>query len=95
MSKLEVDAHHPPSIEPAPAVGADSEIESKGDHLSNPDSDLNHILVSDSDARNYVDPTIVISEEESKRLRRKIHKRYAWPSGLSGGVEGTSLRGRR
>ena len=75
MSKTEPQANAPPaSIEPAPPVEAD--IEAKGDHLSNPDSDANHILVSDTDAKNYVDPSVVISEEENKRLRWKIHKRY-------------------
>ena len=31
--------------------------------------------VQDSDAKNYVDPTIVITEEENTQLRRKIHRR--------------------
>ncbi len=34
-----------------------------------------NVHVSDSDARDYVDPTIVITEEENKKLRNKIHKR--------------------
>lgn len=32
-------------------------------------------VVADNDARNYVDPDLVISEEENKAMRRKIHKR--------------------
>ena len=32
-------------------------------------------LVDDSDAAEYVDPTLVITEEENRRLRRKIHRR--------------------
>jgi hypothetical protein len=31
--------------------------------------------VADSDARNYLNPDLVISDEENKRLRRRIHKR--------------------
>lgn len=34
-------------------------------------------VVADNDARDYVDPNLVISEEENKAMRRKIHKRYA------------------
>ena len=34
-------------------------------------------LINDSEAANYIDPTLVISDEENKRLRRMIHKRYA------------------
>lgn len=32
--------------------------------------------VADSDAAGYLDPTIVISEEENVRLRRLVHRRY-------------------
>jgi hypothetical protein len=32
-------------------------------------------VVADNDARNYVDPDLVITEEENKAMRRKIHKR--------------------
>jgi hypothetical protein len=32
-------------------------------------------IVADNDARNYVDPDLVITEEENKAMRRKIHKR--------------------
>lgn len=35
-------------------------------------------LVDDSEAKDYVHPGLEISEEESKRLRRKIHRRYAF-----------------
>jgi len=31
--------------------------------------------VEDTDAAGYVDPTLVISDEEDKRLRRRIHRR--------------------
>lgn len=33
-------------------------------------------VVADNDARDYVDPNLVISDEENKAMRRKIHKRY-------------------
>jgi len=32
--------------------------------------------VADYDARGYVDPNLVITEEENKAMRRRIHKRY-------------------
>lgn len=32
-------------------------------------------VVADNDARDYVDPDLVISEEENKAMRRKIHRR--------------------
>jgi hypothetical protein len=32
--------------------------------------------VADSDARNYLNPDIVITDEMNKKLRRRIHKRY-------------------
>lgn len=32
-------------------------------------------VVADRDARQYVNPDLVITEEENKVLRRKIHKR--------------------
>lgn len=31
--------------------------------------------VADTEARDYLNPDLVISEEENKRLRRRIHKR--------------------
>lgn len=34
-----------------------------------------HDVVADDAANGYVDPTLVITPEESKRLRRRIHKR--------------------
>jgi hypothetical protein len=36
--------------------------------------------VADNDARGYVDPSLVITEEENKAMRRRIHKRYALPA---------------
>lgn len=32
-------------------------------------------VIADAEARKYANPNLVISEEESKRLRRRIHKR--------------------
>jgi hypothetical protein len=32
--------------------------------------------IVDSEAAGYVDPNLVITQEEDKRLRRKIYKRY-------------------
>jgi hypothetical protein len=52
-------------------------------HLENTESrDVEHadekgatIGVADSDARDYLDPTVVITEEESQQLKRKIHRK--------------------
>jgi hypothetical protein len=33
--------------------------------------------VADTEARGYVDPNLIITEEENKTMRRKIHKRYS------------------
>lgn len=51
-------------------------------HLEDPErkDDLTYAktgnVVADNDARDYVDPNLVISEEENKAMRRKIHKRW-------------------
>ncbi|WWC85847.1 uncharacterized protein L201_000714 [Kwoniella dendrophila CBS 6074] len=34
-----------------------------------------HVEVADDEARNYVNPDLIITEEESKRMRNRIHKR--------------------
>lgn len=73
MSKTSSLPNLAPPVEPAPPVEAD--IEAIGDHVSDPDSETKHVLVADSEAKNYVDPSVVISEEENKILRWKIHKR--------------------
>ena len=56
-------------------------IESDIHHVEDPErkDELNYKItgnvVADNDARDYVDPNLVISEEENKAMRRKIHKR--------------------
>lgn len=50
-------------------------------------------VVADNDARDYVDPNLVISDEENKAMRRKIHKRYVCPPLISGSVADQELAG--
>ncbi|WRT63808.1 uncharacterized protein IL334_000733 [Kwoniella shivajii] len=38
-------------------------------------ADRDRYVVADDEARNYVNPDLIISDEESKRMRRRIHKR--------------------
>lgn len=33
------------------------------------------VVVNDQEAAGYIDPTLIITEEESARMRRKIHRR--------------------
>jgi hypothetical protein len=56
-------------------------LDSELHHVEDPErkDELNYKqtgnVVADNDARDYVDPNLVISEEENKAMRRKIHKR--------------------
>lgn len=33
------------------------------------------VVVNDQEAAGYIDPTLIITEEENTRMRRKIHRR--------------------
>jgi hypothetical protein len=44
--------------------------------------DAKGTYVEDSDAKGYVDPSLIISEDENKILRNKIHRRWVCPSPL-------------
>jgi hypothetical protein len=51
------------------------------DHVEDPErkDEIDQIKtgnnVADNDARGYVDPNLIITEEENKAMRRRIHKR--------------------
>lgn len=58
-------------------VGYDSKVDPEVAHIEG--EDKHHIdaheVVVDNDAAGYVDPTLVISEAENTRLRRRVHRR--------------------
>jgi hypothetical protein len=66
----------PKATSPEHLEGAE-EISTAGYHPHRDEEaiDTKGTYVEDSDAKGYVDPSLIISEDENKHLRNKIHRR--------------------